>query len=1180
MRRVPAPALAAALALALVAAGALVAVAQQRDALGLARELGRGADDVDFRHLTVEQGLPTAAVAAVAQDALGFVWVGTLDGLVRWDGAELREFRHAADDAASPPSNVVSALAPAPGGDLWVGTAAGLARYRARTERFERVPGLPSDDVLAVEPDGAGGAWVGTAGGLAHVGAGGDVDGTIGTAAGLPDASVEALWLSRAGGLWIGTGDGLALRDAETGRLRTFRPAGVDGFPVSAVTPSDRGGLLVGTLGKGLFLFRPQSGRFQPVDVGPGVVADVVSSVHEDAEGTVWVGTLGGGLRRLVPGEDPAVYVSVADDPGSLAGDQVTGLMEDRQGVLWVATYDGLDRFDRARGTAVRLRHDPDDAESLASDEVLSVLHARDGTLYVGTDVSLDRSGDGRRFARTTVGAAGTQRRRGVLALYEDREGAVWAGTDGGGLYRVTPDGAENAAGPIGESGLTVTSLLEDRSGRFWIGTLGDGLGLYDRQSGGVTFYRSDPSRPGSLADDRVHAVAQATGGEIWVGTGAGLCRLDRPAGAGEFSCLRAGEEAGALADGSVEALHARDDGALYVGTRGGLHRLDTDDPEAGLTRYTTENSDLPGDRVLGIVEDEGGFLWLATDGGLVRFEPVTETFSWRPGSRTGAERTLTGAVARGPDGALSFGSTSGLLSFDPRQLAARNANPPEVVVTGVDVAGQPAVPGGGVLDVAAPVADAVELGPGLDYLTIHYAGLHFSDPAANTFRVRLDGLDDDWREVGGRREATYSTLGPGDYTFRVQAANADGVWSDEGAVLRVVVRPPWWRTWWALLGFAALAAVAAAQFDRWNRARLLRAERERAERRETELRAETAEAEQRKAEAEAAALKAENSRKAAELERAREVEEANAKLEAANGRLEASLRDLRETQAQLVQSEKLASLGQLTAGIAHEIKNPLNFVNNFADLSVDLADEVGQELAEAGDRPASALLDELGPLLDDLRENARRIHEHGQRADRIVRAMLLHSRGGAGERGRVDLNRFVDEYANLAYHGARANDADFHVALERDLGADVGEVEIVPQELGRVLINLITNAFHAVHERAAAGHGYAPAVTLRTRRRGGRVVLEVEDNGTGIPAATRERIFEPFFTTKPTGEGTGLGLSLAYDIVTQVHGGQMSVESVEGEGTTFTVVLPDAPPSDGGDAHPPALAAGRAGRG
>ena len=1156
MRAAGAAALAALAAVALAVLGpSLLAEARQFDA-ALPDD-----DAITFRHLTVEQGLPSGAVRDVTQDALGFVWIGTDEGLVRYDGVDLVEYRRTAD-STSLSGNGVQVLAPAAGGGVWVGTGAGLNRYDPATDRFLRVPGLPSDDVRALATDDGGNVWVGTTAGLAYVGADATVSGVerhdAAAPAGLPSDDVQALHLAADGDLWVGTADGLARR--RDGTYRTVRPDSLDvlgAFDVTALAPTQRGGLLVGTEGDGLVAFDPATGAFSRVDLGDGINAQDVTDVYEDPSGTIWVGTLRGGLRRLTPGvEGVRVYEAEAEDPASLADDDVSALYEDRQGILWVATFSGLDRFDRARGKAVRLRH-TDDPASLASNDVRAVLVARDGTLYAGTDRALDRSDDGRTFEHRRLGpddGAGLP----VRALYEDADGTVWVGTEGGGPYRIDGDGDARPA-PFPAGAAAVTAFLEtDRA--FWVGTSSRGLARYDPATGEATFLTADRGRRDALASDDVRALAEDASGRVWAGTAAGLCRLDA---ADAVTCFRADPaDPAALADGDVHALHARPDGSLWVGTAGGLHRLDTGDLGAGFTRYTAADSDLPDDDVYALVEDEAGFLWLSTAGGLTRFEPVTETF-YRRLEGQDAGRALHGSAARAPDGQLVFGSERGLLAFYPQTLAARNANPPQVAITGVEVNGQAVVPGeGDVLDVAAPVAERIELGPDDGYLTIQYAGLHFSNPAQNTYRYRMPGVLDGWDEVGSTREATFSTLDPGRYTFEVQAANADGVWSDASAAVEVVVHPPWWRTWWALLAFAGLAVFALFRADRWQRARLLRQERERAERREAELRAETAEADQRKAAAEAAALKAENDRKAAELGRTREVEAANAKLEAANRQLETSLRDLKATQAQLVQSEKLASLGQLTAGIAHEIKNPLNFVNNFADLSVELAQELRDEMAEAPDKPAGTILEEVGDLLDDLQDNCRRIREHGQRADRIVRSMLLHSRGGSSERGRVDLARFIDEYANLAFHGARANDSDFNVEIERDFDPETGEVEVVPQEFGRVLINLLTNAFHAVQKRAAgAGDGYVPTVTVRTRRDGREVRVDVADNGTGIPDTVKGRIFEPFFTTKPTGEGTGLGLSLAHDIVTGVHGGQMSVDSAEGEGTTFHITLPTASP-------------------
>ncbi len=285
----------------------------------------------------------------------------------------------------------------------------------------------------------------------------------------------------------------------------------------------------------------------------------------------------------------------------------------------------------------------------------------------------------------------------------------------------------------------------------------------------------------------------------------------------------------------------------------------------------------------------------------------------------------------------------------------------------------------------------------------------------------------------------------------------------------------------------------------------------------------------------------------------------ANTELQDQKSELEAMLHRLEDTQEQLVLKEKMASLGQLTAGIAHEIKNPLNFVNNFAQLSVELAEELSEELEANKTVPVAEVLGEVDELLDDLRFNAEKIHEHGRRADSIVHGMLEHSRGKAGERRTLEANTFVEEYVNLAYHGMRARETNFNVTIERDYDEAVGEVAVVPQEMGRVLLNLLNNAFYAVYEkRQADGSGYTPMVRVSTRRQGGRIVIRVQDNGPGIPEAIHARIFEPFFTTKPTGSGnTGLGLSLSYEIVTQGHGGTLALESDEGHGATFVVTLP-----------------------
>jgi len=266
----------------------------------------------------------------------------------------------------------------------------------------------------------------------------------------------------------------------------------------------------------------------------------------------------------------------------------------------------------------------------------------------------------------------------------------------------------------------------------------------------------------------------------------------------------------------------------------------------------------------------------------------------------------------------------------------------------------------------------------------------------------------------------------------------------------------------------------------------------------------------------------------------------------------------LKAAQANLIHAEKMASLGQLTAGIAHEIKNPLNFVNNFADLSVELLGELKQTAAPAVDSLGEDTRAEIDEIVGMLTGNLEKIAEHGRRADGIVKSMLLHSRGGSGDWQSTDINALVEEALNLAYHGARAQDQNFNITLDRDFERGIAPIELVPQDVTRVFLNLFGNGFYAADKRRrATGDGFRPVLKVTTKDLDAAVEIRVRDNGTGIPPESRDKLFQPFFTTKPTGEGTGLGLSISYDIITQQHGGTIDVDSTLGEFTEFTICLP-----------------------
>jgi len=398
--------------------------------------------------------------------------------------------------------------------------------------------------------------------------------------------------------------------------------------------------------------------------------------------------------------------------------------------------------------------------------------------------------------------------------------------------------------------------------------------------------------------------------------------------------------------------------------------------------------------------------------------------------------------------------------------------------------------------------------------ISIEFAAIHYSNPSKNKSSFKLENYDEEWREASTQRTASYPMLPPGEYIFRVKAANNNGVWNEEGASLRIIINPPWWNTFWAYGLYLILFALAVFAADRYFRSRVIQKERERSRTRE--------------------------------LEQAKEIQKAYTELKA--------------TQSQLIQSEKMASLGELTAGIAHEIQNPLNFVNNFSEVNTELIDELKGERQKAESERDLQLED---GLLHDISTNLEKILHHGKRADAIVKGMLQHSRTSSGQKEPTDINALADEYLRLAYHGLRAKDKSFNATLKTDFDESIVKINIIPQDIGRVILNLITNAFYALAPPPPAGgiknhpHASNPTVWVSTKKLGEEVHISIRDNGPGIPVKVLDKIFQPFFTTKPPGEGTGLGLSMSYDIV-KAHGGELKVETKEGEGTEFTIILKD----------------------
>ena len=499
----------------------------------------------------------------------------------------------------------------------------------------------------------------------------------------------------------------------------------------------------------------------------------------------------------------------------------------------------------------------------------------------------------------------------------------------------------------------------------------------------------------------------------------------------------------------------------------------------------------------------------MSTFEGLCRLNlPSFKFYSYSVAEGIQSQLFTEGAFLKSSKGMFLFGGAYGITFFDPNH-ANVNSIPPKVYLTDFKLFNKSVIPGDNSL-LKKPIYETQEitLGPRQNNISIEFIALHYSNPAKNRYAFNLENYDDDWHEVENFQAAFYPNLPPGEYNFHVKAANNIGVWNNEGAQLKIIVKNPWWNTVWAYLLYGVILFTGVFGADRFFRHQVVVKERARAQVRE--------------------------------LAQAKEIEKAYAKLQA--------------TQAQLIHSEKMASLGELTAGIAHEIQNPLNFVNNFSEVSEEMIQEIEAERGKTADVRDESLIDFN---LRDVKENLLKIKVHGKRADAIVKGMLEHSRKHSGEKVQTNVNTLVNEFLRLSYHGMRAKDKAFVANFQTNLDQNLPKISLVPQDIGRVLLNIFNNAFDAVYDRARDGEeGYSPLVTVSTRLVEGKVSISVVDNGTGIPEHIKGKIFQPFFTTKAAGSGTGLGLSLSYDIV-KAHGGSITADSAVGSGAEFTISLP-----------------------
>jgi len=1060
---------------------------------------------VHFTHLDIDDGLSSARTVAVAQDPAGFLWIGTTNGLDRYDGYAVQAYRSDPQDPGSLNGSWIQTLYVDRSGSLWVGTTAGANVYDPDTDTFRRTPiGLQGQFISTLYQDSSGLMWLGTRGNGVY--SFDPVSQQLTSYRHKPDDprslsndQVQTVVEDRSGTLWIGTFGGLDRFDRATGGFTEYRhddrePRSLSYDVVWDLLEDRAGTLWVGTDGGGLDAFDPSRRDFVHYRHDPNdpttLSGDRIGCLAEDTQGALIVGTFTAGLSVLDPTRTTFGGARHhANDPSSLVNDTVFDCAADRSGLVWLATAGGLDMYDPLRQAVTLYRPGPNPSTDLASEIVAAVHEDRRGRRWVGTtDRGLDvvdrQTGQVTHYPADTTGQGLSNPY--VSAITSDPSGAVWVGTHGGGLYRLDPDANTFTAyrhapgNPRSLSDDTVMDLLVARDGALWVGTRSGGLNRLDPSTGTFTHYGHDPADPASLSADIVHTLAETANGDIWAGTiGGGLDRLDPATGAVRHFRHDPADPA-TLGDDSVNALLVDRAGVLWVGFAGGgldSLQLAPGDPGRASVRHYREQDGLASDEVASMLEDglatdaTPGTLWIATGRGLSQLDAARQTFrTYGPEAGLPPE-PLTRAHAIGQRGTLLFGSLGGLIELDPGELLADGYVPP-IVLTDFLLANQRVRPGAnGPLTRPVDRTDTIQVSWDQRVISFEFAALDFRRPGLNRYRYMLDGFDRQWIEVDStRRLVTYTNLEAGTYVFRVTGSNGSGVWNPTGRTLTLIITPPWWATWWfrSLLAVLLIGGVDASYL--W-RVRTLQAQQRRLE---------------------------------------TLVAQRTNELQAALGTRDVFLRTL-----------------------AHDLKTPL--------LSLTWHVEALQHSVQRGSPEPARLADDLQAIAAGAGEALAAIDELHD---------LTRLEAGAPlplNREPIDLAAFVEQLVGA--RGATAPD-QFRVEV-RTAGL---RVDGDRARLTRVLNNLVDNA---VKYGRAGGNVY---ISIERDHDQGTewAVVRVQDVGIGIPAGDLPQVFERYQRGSNATHipGEGLGLASVRQLV-QLHGGRVEVDSGEGVGTTVTVRLP-----------------------
>jgi ligand-binding sensor domain-containing protein/signal transduction histidine kinase len=1117
----------------LMMAAALASAASAPMPLGTGTSADFAFVEPQFETISDPEWIDNQIVTALAQDARGLIWIGTQNGLLRYDGYRFRRFAHNIASPTSIASDFVQSLCAGKDGRLWIGSLNdGVSVFDPASEQFENFHHVPDEAgslgagrISALLEDANGGIWIATDQGLDYLPPQAQTPAKTFThfrhdparPDSLLDDKVRSLAWDKQGRLWVGSNNGLQRLMADGKRFETIS----SGQNVQILFVAQDGKLWLGT--------RLHGAAWLAVDA-PGAV-DVpravgkphwlaldklshpwVLGIAQVAGGQVWLATYGGGINIVAP-DDGRVLQQLRHEPtlpGSLAHDTLKPLMLDRAGWLWVGSWGaGLQRTNANNTTLRLLRHSPARPAGLSYPDIGSILELANGQLLFGSngngiDVFDRKKGLVGGYRKGQPGQVGMLPDATVLAVAQTRDGSVWAGTEQGGVVRQLA-GSQSWEVVPGLPGQSVSKFLLGQDGVLWAGT-DRGLARLQTAASGAPHFEAIPADDGKPMRATIWALAEDRQGNLWVGSSTGLWLLQ--AGTRGLSAMPAEpKKPDGLISDSITSLLVDKDDRLWLVTGKGLERLLHRAGKQATFEHVSAMVGYAGTSFGGnLMQDKVGRIWTSE----AVIDPLTMRMtrvSRADGMDAGA--CWNGSYAQSRDGLMFFGCTKGVVIINPALFKPWDYAPP-LVLLALKVNDRYQSPGALAMPPQAGKAPAaLTLTPGKRSFALEFAALDYSDPRKNRYQYRLQGYDPDWIETDtDHRSANYGNLPPGEYTLQVRGSNRLGQWSGHELAIPIKVLPAWWQHWWfRLLAVLLLAGMAHAAY-RW---RLM------------QMRSQAL--------AEARALRKLVS------ERTRDIKLAHDELALAH-------QHLQQTQAQLVQAEKMASLGGLVAGIAHAINTPLGT----ALVAISGVAKILQGLKSVADSNALSKK-QLDADLSEALEYADLAQRSSSRAGDLVGSFKLVAVGADEEQSvDIDLARFLPASASLLRTQLEQQGCTLEISVPPGL-----YIHLVPDALQQALNPVFAN----VRDHAFADGRIGLLRLLARREENGDVLIELQDNGHGIAPDDLPKVFDPFFTTRSGAWGhVGLGLHVAFNHVTQRLKGSIRIASSLGQGTTVTIVL------------------------